>query len=720
MLEGKHLGLTRAAEEKLREIAANDDSFTLRKNASETLMAHGLTPEHSVPIPVEVPKDKERQEKKIEKPVEVLPQEEQSSRADLPLPLSNVPNLEEKKRRADWRSRVEAVRTKTLRTPIDWNRITSKLNLRNVGIIISVLLAVFLGIMFAPALRNRFAPGIGSTRVSATDGATLVFVPSGEFTMGLANVAEKVHKVYLNAFWIDKTEVTNAMYAKCVQAAKCKPPSSTKSATRDSYYGNSEFNKYPVIAVSWDDANAYCAWADRSLPTEAEWEKAARGIDGSKYPWGDNPPNKTLLNFDNEVGSDTTEVGKFPGGKSPYGALDMAGNVWEWVADWYGPTYDAKTSSNPLGPDSGQYHVLRGGSWNDNSYASAVSHENQTNPDIVNNINTAIGFRCAVSEDNKQAGSTSLTQASTSVPLVTQTSQPTKTSIPSPTRTSIPLTQTPTPTTSNLGIGSKMTGKDGMTLLYVPAGEFIMGSTAEDALAECKKFIPNCSVARVSDEQPPHTVYLDAFWIDQTEVTNAMYAKCVQDGKCIPPNSIQSYRRPSYYDNSEFDNYPVIRVTWEDAAAYCSWVDRRLPTEAEWEKAARGENALIYPWGDEFDGSRLNFCDKNCPFDWADKSFDDGFADTSPVGSYATGASPYGVLDMAGNVFEWVADWYDETYFASSPLSNPLGPDSGEFRVMRGGSWASEGSDLRPTRGREDPRVAKVTIGFRCVVSATP
>lgn len=172
--------------------------------------------------------------------------------------------------------------------------------------------------------------------------------------------------------------------------------------------------------------------------------------------------------------------------------------------------------------------------------------------------------------------------------------------------------------------------------MYVPAGEFTMGSDNGDA-----------------DEKPVHTVPLDAFWIDQTEVTNAMYARCVQAGACNSPGSVGSFTRDGYYGDSEFDNYPVIYVSWNDANAYCSWADRRLPTEAEWEKAARGENALVYPWGNNFDGTRVNFCDKNCSFDWADKASDDGYADTATAGSYSNGASPYGALDMAGNVWNW-------------------------------------------------------------------
>lgn len=256
-------------------------------------------------------------------------------------------------------------------------------------------------------------------------------------------------------------------------------------------------------------------------------------------------------------------------------------------------------------------------------------------------------------------------------PESTRTSQPTKTRTPAPTQIFVSSTETsipPTPAPA-LGIGSITTGEDGMTLLYIPAGEFTMGSDNGE-----------------SDEKPVHTVTLDAFWIDQTEVTNAMYAKCVSSGSCQEPTDKSSSTHTSYYGDAEFDNYPVIYVDWNMAKTYCEWVDRKLPTEAEWEKAARGTDGRTYPWGNDFDGTRLNFCDKNCSFDWADKSSDDGFADTAPVENYSSGASPYGALDMAGNVWEWVADWYDVYPGGDPNASSDFGQ---KYRVLRGGSWSS-------------------------------
>jgi serine/threonine-protein kinase len=207
---------------------------------------------------------------------------------------------------------------------------------------------------------------IGSTMFSHKDGMTLIYVPAGEFTMGSDQGAGDelpIHTVYLDAFWIDRIEVTNAMYNKCLKAGECNPYDPIRSSTRDPYFGNLAYDDYPVIFVTWENASTYCAWAGRRLPTEAEWEKAARGLDGREYPWGNDAPNRILLNSNNAVG-DTTKVGDYPNAASPYGALDMAGNVWEWVQDWYSGTYyESSPAANPLGPDSGTYRVQRGGSW---------------------------------------------------------------------------------------------------------------------------------------------------------------------------------------------------------------------------------------------------------------------------------------------------------------------------------------------------------------------
>jgi len=223
-----------------------------------------------------------------------------------------------------------------------------------------------------------------------TEGGDMVRIPAGEFTMGSdKNDSEKpIHQVYLDEYWMDKYETTNAQYAACVNAGKCTPPHEIKSYTRDSYYGNAKYDNFPVIYVDWSQAKSYCEFAGKRLPTEAEWEKAARGTDGRTYPWGNTNPWDKLLN--QNVG-DTTEVDSYPSGASPYGVMDMAGNVSEWTSSDYKP-YPYKAGDGREELLSNNDKVLRGGSWHSIDYYTRAAYRNGNTPTLSDFV---LGFRCA-------------------------------------------------------------------------------------------------------------------------------------------------------------------------------------------------------------------------------------------------------------------------------------------------------------------------------------
>jgi len=227
--------------------------------------------------------------------------------------------------------------------------------------------------------------------------------------------------------------------------------------------------------------------------------------------------------------------------------------------------------------------------------------------------------------------------------------------------------------------------------------------------------IDNCNPYEL-EESPLHTVTLSPYSIDKTEVTNRKYQQCVAAGACNLPTSNSSNARTSYYDNPDYDEYPVIFVSWQDASNYCHWTGKRLPTEAEWELAARGTTVRIYPWGNEPpDCTRANYFIGGgvyCPL------LDGKTNDTNEVGFYGAGSSPYGALDMAGNVQEWVSDWYSATFYSSSQtFFNPTGPATGNRKVLRGGLFSRTSEELRTaSRYKLYPTDRYNNTGFRCVL----
>ena len=229
---------------------------------------------------------------------------------------------------------------------------------------------------------------------------------------------------------------------------------------------------------------------------------------------------------------------------------------------------------------------------------------------------------------------------------------------------------------SRVAASSDSTGK---MEVQIPAGHFLMGDTRDK-------------------NAPVHKVYLNAYWVDTREVTNAQYREFVTG---------TGHAAPRYWSEAKYNdpNQPVVGVSWHDANAYCSWKGKRLPTEAEWERAARGAQSRLYPWGDRFDVTRANTREtrNRRPL---------------PVGTFPEGATSEGLLDMSGNVWEWCRDWFDDGYYRVSPLNNPTGPEAGKKRVIRGGGWSAPHIHMARRRG-EKPDKTYPSLGFRCARSDT-
>jgi serine/threonine-protein kinase len=234
-----------------------------------------------------------------------------------------------------------------------------------------------------------------------------------------------------------------------------------------------------------------------------------------------------------------------------------------------------------------------------------------------------------------------------------------------------------------------------LPMVQVPDGCFMMGRERSN-----KDF-----------EVPVHQVCLTSFWIGKTEVTNAQYRACVDAGACEPPSD------RTYFDDPEYDNYPVVFVNWMQAKSFAEWAGGSLPTEAQWEYAARGPENWLYAWGNDHDGTRLNFCDASCARDPKDSEFDDGYPMFAPVGSFPDGKSWVGASDMTGNVWEWVADWYG--IYSEAAQIDPTGPAEGDKRVLRGGSWTNTLEAVRTTyRTDAGPALQQSQAGFRIAMPA--
>lgn len=279
-------------------------------------------------------------------------------------------------------------------------------------------------------------------------------------------------------------------------------------------------------------------------------------------------------------------------------------------------------------------------------------------------------------------------------PAATPTPPPSPTATSRPSPTPVP-TPTPTPGAGTLRVHPLTAARQA----FIPAGDFQQGSDTGQR-----------------NEAPARIVWLDDYWLDETEVTNALYAQFVAASGHLTQaeqnGSEYTWHQP-YGADSNLDGlakHPVTLVSWDDAAAYCAWAGGRLPTEAEWEKGARGDTRREYPWGAQWSATRAN-----------SNNVRDGYPQTAPVGSFPDGASIFGLLDMAGNVWEWVADWYAPGYPPESPVEHPTGPEQGERRGLRGGSYYEDERALRTVRRASlGPTSFASMVGFRCAYDHSP
>ncbi|MCP4697949.1 MAG: SUMF1/EgtB/PvdO family nonheme iron enzyme [Gammaproteobacteria bacterium] len=481
----------------------------------------------------------------------------------------------------------------------------------------------------------------------------MVFIPAGTFRMGSPDSEEgrdsdegPVHEVNVNAFAIGRYEVTFEEYDRFCDISGQKKPD-------DAGWGR---GRHPVINVSSGDAAVYAKWLNEQtgyvyrLPTEAEWEYAARAGKNTAYHFGDD--EKLLDEYD--WYSANSDEKTHPVGEKKLNAwqlYDMHGNVWEWVQDWHAKDYYANSpKDNPTGPETGIIQVFRGGGWSVSlRYVRSANRSGITSGYRRNDV----GFR--------------LVRANA-------------------------LYSYPSPKLPHAPKYFKDSLKDGgqaPEMVAIRGDTFRMGDVwGED------------------DEKPAHDVTLGNFSIGRYEVTFEEYDLfCEKNGREKPDD--RGWGR---------GKRPVINVYWKDAMAYAEWVSEqtgekyRLPTEAEWEYAARAGTETAYWWGKKASHEYANYGKNKCCEGLAQGK--DQWENTAPVGSFA--ANPFGLHDTAGNVYEWVRDWYDAEYYGKSPTENPSGPETGIDRVIRGGGWFYPSHYVRSTfRNRGIPGSRYAYVGFR-------
>ena len=476
------------------------------------------------------------------------------------------------------------------------------------------------------------------------DGVEMALVPAGCFRMG-SNEGDSdeqpVHEICFDTpFWIDRYEVTNERYG----STGCEDESSQPDQPRN--------------CVNWLAAHDFCARRGARLPTEAEWEYAARGPDGLIFPWGNDFVADNLV-FRGNVGRRTLPVGSSPGGVSWVGTYDLSGNVWEWTGTLYRDYPYSATDGREDTSDTDSARVLRGGSFHDSEFNLRAADRGDANP--ANGFDR-LGFRCARS----------------------YTGNP---STDSPTTTSAQLGYSvENPVTANNQWTPVVREFDGVETVLVPAGCFLMGSAAE----EIAELISAHHHDWFANQGPQIEICFDApFWMDRYEVTNGQF---------------EQWGGVAIYDSDwAGDSRPRTRIFWAEARDFCKRRGARLPTEAEWEYAARGPDALIFPWGNDFVADNVTY-------------YDNSGAQTGAVGvgSRPGGISWVGAYDLSGSVWEWTSTLYqDYPYNVTDGREDDN--DTDEDRVLRGGSSINVEYYLRTaSRINGDPADDDGGYGFRC------
>jgi formylglycine-generating enzyme required for sulfatase activity len=608
--------------------------------------------------------------------------------------------------------------------------------------------------------------------------------------------------VEVPARWYESREVSNRRYRLCVEAGSCTAPEDPTA------FDDSDRADHPVVGVSWRQARAYARWAGRRLPSEAEWERAARGeVNAVRFPWG-NDRRRELTNVWIEprsgAATGTRAVGRYP--SMGFGMKDMSGNVWEWCEDRYNPRFSG-ASDDGGAARKGWGRVVRGGSWRRAVDMARVSTRLWYEVDYHADD---LGFRCIVDHDPVVPADRLARIAAKAFPAVVEAGRELDgADLEAEDRRYLErraltlfviegraeeglvaaarrLAAEPgDPVAKDLFArfeAELLRSASGSDLAEVERGLAAYQSAVEEAPALMGKFASflgqlvlllrqtladherrgdretaieaaalgleiagsdaifsaavnrlrrRSGVARVwpgdgkgmvwiepqsfqmgagpgdasagDNELPAHRVTVDGFWIDRTEVTNDEYRGCVDAGGCTPP------RRSEFFDSPNLGSHPVIAVDWFQAREYAAWAGKRLPTEAEWELAARAGSTTPYPWGSSWEPGRANGMGVHRSDIWGG---------TAPVASFE--ASPWGTYDLVGNASEWVEDVYIENFYGSprdgSPRYRETGLANERRRVVRGGGY-----DDPPQRQRTSERKGRQpgnhnrSVGFRCV-----